>query len=161
MPPPEPETIFKNRIIQRGLFDLKSLTEAIKDWFSTYKYTIQEKKNTSKGKDKGHEVQIAFSGEKKVDNYAKYIINIEIVGTELERVKKEDKTLDKGNLEIRMDANLQLDYKNKFGNKPFGKFLRNIYHKYFKAQIKHYEAQSDEEGKGLFSAVKGALNLLR
>ncbi len=161
MPPAEPENIFKNRIVQKGLFDLKTLDKNIKEWFSNKGYLFQEKKNVSKAKDKGHETEIVFSAEKKVDNYAKYIINTEILATGLEKVKLGDKMLDKGNVEIRLDANLQLDYKNRFGDKLFGKFLRAVYHKYFKEQIKHYENQSEEEGKDLFSIMKGSLNLLK
>lgn len=160
MPPPEPETIFKNRIVQKGLFNLKVLNKNITEWFSNKKYSFQEKTNSSKAKDRGHEVRVDFSAEKKVDNYAKYIINIEILATELEKVRLEDKSLDKGNVEIRLNANLQLDYKNRFGDKPFHRFLRGLYHRYFKGEIKHYEDQSEEEGKDLFDTIKESLNLL-
>lgn len=154
-------TIFKNRVIQEGPFDISLIYKTLKDWFEKHNYTYSELENTTNFKPKGAEIKIKMKGEREVTEYYKFTINIAFLILETEKVKVKDKVMDQGKLEAREDVTLEMDYKKKFEKSKFAKFIRFIYNNYIiKGQIEHeYGGKSYEEGMSLFETLKETIGL--
>lgn len=154
-------TIFKNRIVHEGPFDINLIYKVVKDWFSKHKYDYTELENTVNFKPKGAEIKLRMRGERAVTSYYKFTINVNFLILETEKVKIKDKTLDSGWLEMRMDVSLELDYRKRFEKTKFAKFIRFLYNNYIiKDQINsEYGGKAYSEGMNVFETIKGALEL--
>jgi len=109
-----------------GEFDLDALYSDMHLFFNENSYVFQELENGAKTKDRGEEITIKWKGERTVDTYAKFIINVSFV---IENAKKRGKTYT-GDLVLTLSASVELDYKNEWPLKPMGNFLFKIYNKY-------------------------------
>lgn len=109
-----------------GDFDLDALYSDLHLFFEENSYIFHEKENTTKVKDKGNELEIRWTGERNVDTYARFIIDVYFY---IERLKKVGKVYN-GDLTIYLNASVELDYKNEWPLKPFGNFLFKVYNGY-------------------------------
>lgn len=142
-------TVFSNRVVQDGTFDINLIYKKLKGWFEDHNYAYSELENTTNLKPKGAEIKIKMRGERLVTDYYKFTLTIAFLIVETEKVKVKDKVLDRGKLEARMDIKLDLDYTKRFGKSKFGKFIRFIYNNYL---IKE-EIQSEYMGKAYEEAT--------
>lgn len=156
----KPFNEFNQRIEQKGVFDVKSIYSKLIDWFIDNKYEYTEKDSTTKIKSYGTEVNLRFTAVKLIDDFAKSEIKIDIKTVTSDKVSVKGKKLDKGSLEIRMIANLILDYKHRYSSK-FGLFLLNIYIRYLiKDRFEnYYEDQVSKNAKAIYDLLKEELNL--
>ena len=68
----------------------------------------------------------------------------------------------KGDVEMRFDAWLELDYEGKWEGNPVTKFVRDIYNKLvIKSRIEDYQAELHEELYELIGEIKSYLNLYK
>jgi len=149
------------RLNRVGLYDINRLYKGLKEWFSDHEYDYFEKKDVIKMKRKGVEVNFVGVGERKVDGYVKFVINVEILTTHMEKVRFEGKTIDRGRIEVIVKTDMILDYKNEYSNSKFGKFLLGIYNRYvirFKLDD-FYGAKAYGDMVGVHEALKEALEL--
>ena len=69
-------------IMYKGLYDFDKLYKAIEDWFNVYQYEYHEKQFKNKEYNVGDELEIKLSGDKKVDEYAKYVIELHVLNSD-------------------------------------------------------------------------------
>lgn len=151
---------FKERMIQKGDFNLKSLNNIVRNWFESNDYEYTEKDSTTKMKKQGVEVQLKHNGYRLIDDFAKSEVKVIFFLINAKRVISKDKKLVNGDLEIRITAELIVDYKHKFVTK-FKSFLLNIYIKYLiKDRFeKIYETQTYSDGAEICSLLKEDIGL--
>lgn len=139
-----------------GLFDFEKLRDEVVDWFERKQLGPTIKEYTIKEKQHGKEVEITYNGEREVDDYAKFHIDMKI---EVWKMKKQG-ALDHGYLMIKIAAYIELDYKKKFDSKA-GKFLMSIYNNnIIKDKIKnYYEPKLDSELSEIYNITKEVLEL--
>ncbi len=142
-------------IVKSGSFNLNELYKKISMWYFTHSYDFTEKENTNKIASTGNEVKIELWGERKIDSYVKFNINIVI--------EVFDYKAGKGRFHASIKSSLDLDYDNKWEKNAFDRFLRYVYNNVIiKSRIKYYyESKLYSELVDFSKTVKGSLGLLQ
>ncbi len=112
-------------IRKKGTLDPKRFHKEIIPWFFDNKYFFNEANLSSKDTAAGKEQKIEWRAFRKVDDYFKFNIEVEII---LLRWREE-----KAELNVRFKGWLEKDYMDKFRRrfgKKFGEFLRRVYEMY-------------------------------
>ena len=112
-----------------GEFDYEGLYLCIYKWLKKKRYDLQEVyKHKMTGS--GAEVELAFKGAKKINEFVKYKIDAEIKGwniTEFEAVKDGKKQkLNKGRIIVTINFAMDMDWQKKYQDSPFKKRVYNL-----------------------------------
>ena len=164
---PERDYIVKNiKIRQQSIFDMSDLYKIMFRWFTQHNYDFQEKQYMEQNSPRGKHLEIGWETAKKMSDYIKFRIDIKFLVNGLDSVEVEvgglKKKTNKGDVEMRFDAYLELDYEGKWEGRPVTKFLREIYNKYVtKSRMEDYEAQIHEELYEFLNEIKSFLNLYK
>ncbi len=126
-----------------GVFDFKKLYKLGKIWAEENKYSWHEKLFTDKVSSLGHEIEVEWEFTKKFSAFVKFQIEVKIWILRMNPVKSGEKNLEKGEVEITIKSEMQMDYRINWEKKAFLKLLRHIYIHYVK--------------KRYFNKVAGAL----
>lgn len=126
-----------------GVFDFKKLYRLGKRWAEDNKYLWHEKLFKDNVSSLGHEIEVEWEFTKKFSAFVRFQIEVKIWILRMNPVKVEGKNLEKGEAEITIKAEMQMDYKKNWEKTAFGKVLRYIYIYYMK--------------KRYFNKVAGAL----
>lgn len=156
----------KERISYDGLFSAKEFLDIVMTWLSDKGYFPIEKKHTESVKTDGKSVEIEMLPYKKVTDYAKNIIMIRILGSELKDVVVEidgkKKKLNQGRLQVVLDGYLETDYEHRWETKPIFYFLRMVFEKYvYTPFLSGFEQNLRKDVNNLKSSLKGYLNLFQ
>src|SRR3989344_6954482 len=114
------------RITHKGVFDINSIYSDVKDWFKNYRYEYAEKEYAIKEKANGKEIVIKMEAHRNIDDYARFVIQIVF---DFEKAVKVNEGF-RGEGKITFNAHVLLDYKNKWQNNKFNKFIFFIYNNY-------------------------------
>jgi len=117
-------------IKSKGFFIWKDVLATIKDWLDSEYYDFLETKH----KYKPDEREVEIVGERKLNEYVKYKINIALLAQGLKDVEviKEGKkiTMQEGRIKIEVTGNMTLDWQKRFGGNAFLQAVQDFYHKY-------------------------------
>ncbi len=117
-----------------GLFDLDGLYAAVVDWAKTYNYWWHEKmyKHKVPGPE-GAEQELEWVIEKKVTDYLKYYIHIEVLIQDMREIEVEvdgkKKMLSNARINIIMSCELDVDWQARFGKSKFEEKVMGWYYK--------------------------------
>lgn len=146
------------QIRKSGVFDLDKLYQEMTNWFGDNKYDFNEDVHSDKHKDRGKEIIIVWSGEKKVTDYIKYNIEVNFLLKNINKVSKASNNLEKGSIKITLIAKLILDYHKKWNKSFFSNFLFKIYNNYIiKKEIGKYKNKLYKEILSLQDVAKEIL----
>lgn len=122
-----------------GILDFDGLYSLIVNWYKDNLYNFIEDKHEFKGTKLGKDTKVQWTGDKKITKYVKYIITIQLVLMDINKVEIiEDgvkKKRIKARLELRINAKADLDYEKRWETSEFNIKLRDFMHKYL---IKYY-----------------------
>ncbi len=141
-----------------GIFDFKKLYGLGKKWGDENKYRWHEKLYDDRIKNDGHEIKIEWEFEKKFSAFVKFKIKVEIQVLRMNPVKVKDKNLERGEIEITLVSEIQMDYDKNWEKNKFVKFLRHIYIYYVKKR--YFDSVAGalwKETYDLHDRIKGAL----
>ncbi|MDO8628253.1 MAG: hypothetical protein Q7R56_00690 [Nanoarchaeota archaeon] len=117
-----------------GLFDLEKLYKIPTDWATSKGYNRLEKENAKKYAADGGEYTVAWNFRKKVDDYVRYDVDIELwvykglevlveqKGQQLKRVK--------GKIDIKIKLSMTTNYEGAFKLSKPQQFIRKFLEKY-------------------------------
>lgn len=118
----------------RGLFSYAEFINGIRNWFRENNYEFHEPKHQWKAPPEGVEVEIRINGNRKVNEYVKYHINmflkiydmkdVEVV-KDGQKVKMQD-----GKVTVEISGKLELDWQNRFGGNKFLQGLQDFLHQF-------------------------------
>lgn len=154
------------RVRQVSIFDMADLYKAMFRWFSQHNYDFQEKQYYEQATPKGKHLEIGWESNRKISDYIKFHIDVKFLIFGLESVEVEVGNLkrrtNKGDVEMRFTAWLELDYEGKWEGNAFIKFLKETYNKWvIKTRIEDYEAELHEELYEFMGEIKSFLNLYK
>ncbi|MFH1376221.1 MAG: hypothetical protein ABIH25_01160 [Candidatus Woesearchaeota archaeon] len=126
-----------HRLRKIGAFNFNNLYEEMREWIDNHKYEFDEKGFTSKDLDTGKEIIVDWIGEREITDEMKYIFKINFL---LKKILPAGEDLVKGIIEISFKANLEVDYRKKWGQTKLSNFLFNLYTNYIIKQEnkRHY-----------------------
>ncbi|MEK6951440.1 MAG: hypothetical protein AABX29_00325 [Nanoarchaeota archaeon] len=116
---------FGSEIRKKGILDPKRFHKEIIPWFFENKYIFNETNITNKDTTAGKEQKIIWNAFRKVDDYFKFNIEVELLFWRWRGEKAE--------LNLRFKGWLEKDYMDKFRRRfgpKFGEFMRKIYEMY-------------------------------
>ena len=154
------------RIKYEGLFSLYELHRLIESWLREKAFDKRELKNEEHVKPNGKYVQLVLMPWKKITDYARHVIRMDIrvfnlkdvvVERDGQRVK-----MNQGKVDIIIDAYLDTDYEDRWEQKPFYFFMRTLFDKYiYRTYSTQFEELLVENVSQLHSTIKSFLNLYR
>ncbi len=158
----EEDFVIRNiEISQDAVFDLNDVLTFLRDWFKTNDYGNVERKHTEENKSGNLSLKLSWVPEKKVDEYVKFHINIDIK-VKAKQVLVKNKKMYQGNILIELEATLEKDYDSEWSGSITKKFIRGAYDKFISPdRISKYEKKLKEEVKDLQSDIKSYLNLVK
>ncbi len=150
----------------KGLFNLEELYKLIDHWQREKAYTKHELVNNEQVFKDGRHAEVEMEPYKKINDYAKYVLNIKIIvnGMKDAVIETDGKrvSLNDGNVEVRITGFLELDYEGRWEKRPLFYFIRSVFDQFvYKMNTERFEAGLVEEVNLLHSIVKGFLNLHR
>jgi hypothetical protein len=164
---PEREVIIdKLRMTYEGLFSVAELYTMIDEWFREKGYDKKESKNIEVVRPEGKQIELVLEPWKKVTDYAKNIIKIRILMTDIKDVEVEkDHTkvkLNQGKIQLVFDAFMETDYESRWEGKPIFYFIRTVFDKYFyKPFLAGFETGVKADTMDLHKRIAAFLNLYR
>lgn len=160
----EKSPTFEEVIKHKGFFNYADLYNFCYNWFKDQGYRVEESNYVEKLSGFGKEIQIEWKAKKKISDYYRNIIEVKwhILGlndAEVEVEGKKTKT-NKGDLKIKIGADLERDYEDNWDKKPMWKFLRGIYDKYIMRTTQdEYEGRLASKATAFAEDLKAFLNL--
>jgi len=150
----------------KGLFDATELYKMIDAYFRERAYTKHELRAYEHVYPSGKQVEVIKEPYRKISDYAKYVIRISLIMSNVKEVVVEKDgvkvKLNQGDVEIQFDGFLEMDYEHRWEKSPFFYFLRAVFDQFvFKVHTERFEAGLVEEVNDLHSQVKAFLNLYR
>jgi hypothetical protein len=154
----------KFKLKQSSLFDLDELYKIMFRWFENAGYSFYEKLYQDIDTPTGKIIQVFWTAERKMDDYVKYVIDINFNVTGLSKVDIErggvKTSTSKGSVEFRITATLLKDYDNKWSATPFMKNIRKFYDQHLiRARLERLEGEIYGEVSGLIDEIKTFLAL--
>ena len=150
------------RISYVGAYNFDKFYRDIINFFKANGYFFNEKVHIELVRPTGKDHKIDFVGSKEVDDYARYLMSIEIWALRTSKLSaKED--LYKGEIQVRIKGTMEIDYKNKFERYgAIGKVMRSFYHKYIikKRLWTKYAADVYVDTNGMIANIKQNLGLI-
>jgi hypothetical protein len=161
----EQETIFSSGVTYTGIFSFKNFYKFCYEWLTDETGLIMSE-GTYKEKLVGDskEIEIVWTGYRKLTDYFKFDIEIRILIRRLKEIEINQggakvKT-NQGWMKINTKGILVRDYEGKFEISAFYKFLRSIYEKWvIKPRIEEYEERIAEDCDEFLAQAKSYLDL--
>ena len=154
----------KYRLNYEGLFNLFELYKLISYYFEEKGYDKLEKKNVESVTEEGKFIELFLMPYKKVTDYAKSVIHLRMVITNMKDVYVEKDGLkvkmNQGKIQFVIDAYTETDYEDRWEKKPGLFFIRTLFDKYFyKPFTTNVDAEVRLDFDTLVDQIKGFLNL--
>ena len=161
----EKDQIFSSKIKSTGIFTFKDFYRFCYEWLNEETGLIlNEDKYVEKVSGNTKEIEVKWTGFRKLTDYFKFESTIKFKITQMEDVEivegnKKTKT-NKGAIEIAIKGVLVKDYEGKFEKTGFQKFLRGIYEKMvIPARVEQFEEKIMEDCDEFLSQAKAYLDL--
>ena len=156
----------KEAIKYEGLFSVKELYQLIEDWVNSKGYMPVETFVEESVEKEGKVITAKLEPFKKLTDYAKAIIKIEIMisdckEVEVTRAGKKQK-LNKGKVVIEIKSILETDYEHRWEMKPWLYVLRTVFEKYiYTPFLSGFKNALREDTGHLKEQIKAFLNLYK
>lgn len=153
-------------ISYKGLFNATEVYKMIDFWFMEKNYTKHELVNYEQVMKTGKEIRTRSEPYKKITDYAKYVLIVEVYGSNIKEVEVEKDgarvRMNQGDIQVLITGTLETDYEHRWESKPVFYLLRGIFDKYvFRAHTYKFETGLVEECNLLAGQIKSYLNLYR
>ncbi len=141
----EKDTIFSSKVKYKGIFNFKDFYQFCYEWLSDETgLTVEEEEYSEKISGPVKDIDVKWSGSKKVSDYFKNEVKVEfkiIAMSEVEINQGGTKIkTNKGEVGIKVKGILVKDYEGKFETTAKMKFWRGIYEKWIiGGRVKEYE----------------------
>ncbi|TAL56429.1 MAG: hypothetical protein EPN86_02610 [Nanoarchaeota archaeon] len=154
------------RLSYEGLFNVTELYQSIDTFFREKGYDKHEKRNIEMNRPEGKYIEVELMPWKKITDYARHIIRIEMKMFNVKEVDVERNgrkvRMNSGRINIILDGYLQTDWENKWETKPMYFFIRTMFDKMlYKSYTNLYEGLLVENVNQLHVMIKSFLNLYR
>lgn len=129
------EVVINQKVEYTGIFSFSGLYSFVHSWLKDQEdFSVIENKYSEKVNGNAREISIEWGASKRMGDYFKVDIGVDFSVKDLTEVEVEidgqKKRTNKGKVSIGLKGVLTKDYSSKWEDKPFNKFLREVYDKY-------------------------------
>ena len=154
------------RLKYEGLFDLFEFYKLIDNWFREKAFDKRELRNQEHVRPDGKYVELILMPWKKISDYARHVIRIELRVFNLKDVVIERDgnriKANQGKVDIIIDGYLDTDHEDRWEQKPFYFFMRTLFDKFvYRTYSTQYEELLIENVSQLHTLMKSFLNLYK
>lgn len=146
-----------------GTYNLQEILSKVTDWLGKRNYFIIGEEHTEKVSGAGNELKVITKGSRKVSWYVRFGIQIDIevvrnIDVLIEKEQGKEKT-QHGELEVRIKAAIDKNYKNTFKNtSKFQETLRRVYERFIiPGVLRNYRKKLAQEADDLIEEIKRIL----
>lgn len=153
-----------DQIEYEGPVNVKELIQMIQYFVMERGFDMRNNKDFEHHTDKGTQIEWEVAPWKVISEYARHIIKVRILGTDLVKVdamqdKKKIK-IDKGKLLVVIDAFVETDVEGKWTNNPLFVFIRTIYDNFiYRIYTERFEQRLIHDANQLSHWIKRYLNI--
>jgi len=146
---------------KKTIFEAEKLYKSIIEEISNQGFIYAEKEQRFKPTQYGDETRFIILGFKSRDSFAKTKLTITVKLEDINKIKKDNRKLDEGNINILIEGEVNLDYNDDWNKSGLKKFLFKIYTKYLKKEeIKQkYMVPTFKDVGIIYKKLKEDLNL--
>lgn len=147
-----------------GVADFDTIYKLLHKWFKKYKYKFIEKEHKTTKTSYGKNLFFKWAADKKVTDYIKFLIEIELIVSNMVDVKKKgsSKKLCDGDFEFVFMCSIEKDYEDTWAKNAILKFMREVFDKFVtESKTKAFEKEVLEETRKLISEIKSYLDIQR
>jgi hypothetical protein len=152
-----------------GIVNVSEMYKVLKEWFEKRNYAVIEKdfsdesdvdRSDSENPKEKKKIAIKWKCEKEVDDYTRFVIEINLKGNVNEVLLKNKKAY-KGIITVKFESYMEQDYEDRFENSPLFKITRGIYDKFaLKKRFSEYSKKLKDETYDVYYETKAYLGLL-
>ena len=147
-------------IKQNAQFNMIDFYHSLKAWFELNRYNLVETQYEEKTVNAKKNLSIKWTGTKEIDDYTQFEVGVGISLGNYEIISTEKEKLASGALKIKFSSKMVTDYEDKWSNKPFMKFMRDVADKYFSTEKSEvYKKELKNDTYGIYNKAKSFLNL--
>jgi hypothetical protein len=148
------------QIKQNAQFNMIDFYHSLKAWFELNRYNLMESDYEEKTINAKKNLTIRWTGTKEIDDYTKFEIGVTISLGNYEIINTEKEKLASGSLKIKFSSKMVTDYEDKWSNRPFMKFMRDVADKYFSTEKSEiYKKELKNDTYDIYHKAKSFLNL--
>ena len=161
----EKNEVLAQKIKQKGYWNYADLYAFCFNWLKEEGYKMKETEYTEKITGFGKELVLKWEANKKVTDYFKNTISVDwhILGMKDAEVEIDGKkaSTNKGEVELKIKAELVRDYGERWEDRPFWKMMRSMYEKYIiRTTVDEYEDRLRDKATEYVKDVKAFLQLV-
>ncbi len=158
-----PITVMGNHVVKKsGILDFDGLFKAIPQWMNQYNFKPMEKSHTEKETSTGIYIESSWKGSRKVTEYVKYEVSVDILLRDLTDVMVQDDEgkqvkRQKGRIELVFNAKMKKNYDKKLSEEKgsFSNFIKTFYEKYVaRNTLDKYEDKLKEQMEDFIETLK-------
>ena len=129
--------IFGETFSYKGLFDMAEFYKVLKKWFFDNQYIFGERQY----RDLIEGLNVKWVAYKKMNDYVKKYVEIDIITKDLQKVKLKTKSMNKGQVSLEFKSYLEKDYEESWVG-AITRFIRAIYDVFIKSpEIEQFEKE--------------------
>lgn len=160
----EKQKLIVKRLSYEGFFNYKEFFRILDFWQRDKFYDKFEKRSEEFVTPTGKQIDFEFTPWKKVTDYYKIILKIEIITQHLKEVEvvinNEKRRMHHGKISIKITGYLIVDYEGYWDTTAFLTFIRDIFDRYFNWYItKKYQNMVVDHVNDLFYTLSTYLNV--
>ncbi|MDD5417832.1 MAG: hypothetical protein PHW96_03010 [Candidatus Nanoarchaeia archaeon] len=153
---PEEDSITRTRMNYKGYFKLREFYNFLYDVCTSLGYDVIE----LECKQASDSFEFEWRNEKSVDDFTMFVIKIKTRITDLKEENNGKEKLNKGNVELTIQAVLRTDYNAKWEINPMLKFMKGIYERYiYKPTYDHWVEKVKEEMNEALNEIKSFFHI--
>ncbi|MFH1210816.1 MAG: hypothetical protein V1645_02765 [archaeon] len=115
------------KVSQEATFDMKELYKLGRAWYSKHGYDFYEKEYISSFKEEGKNASIKWEGDKKVDDYIKFHVDVRVKFKNLREIQGKKKIMNIGEASFSVESYIERDYESNWDVGFMTKFIRGVY----------------------------------
>lgn len=145
-----------------GVIPIDDLYKAIQKWAKIHGYKVIEKEHKTAADLEKKEHVFVWILEKKVTDYIKYKVDMDVKAKNLREVKVKDgkKNYHQGDIMFSFAAYLDKDYEETYGKNPVVKFTREVFDKYVtESKMKTFEKELTKDRDKLIAEIRAFLEV--
>jgi hypothetical protein len=160
----EKDKVLETTVKYKGFFEYSELYSYVYDWLKDAGFSVKEPEYSEKISGTAKDIDIKWESDKEFSDYYKAFINLTWKIIRMEdaevQVDGEKKSMNKGDLKIKIKVELESDAKNEWNKTRSLQFFRGVYDKYIiDKQTKDMKKKASETGEDLASDIKSFLNV--
>jgi len=141
-----------------GKFSMNGLYKEISRWAKTNQYTVNESGYNSSKQDDSESLTISLDINKKISDYTKIGMFVTLKGSDMHKVKSNNKTLQEGSLSVSFSVYIKRDYEDVWSRKNYTRFFREFYDRFIGInRMEADENQIKSDVRKLKNAIKDYL----